>query len=120
MVALEALACGTPVAATRVGAMEELLRNPANGRLAKDLHPQSLAAAIEDLLPPGAAARRQTEAVRRSVLDYSWSHVASGIWRVYRSSQAGAEGAPAAVAAGLHHPHDGRRTCCGCGAFTPA
>ena len=117
MVALEALACGTPVAATRVGAMEELLRNPANGRLAKDLHPQSLATAIEDLLPPGAAAGRQTEAVRRSVLDYSWSHVASGIWRVYHSSQAGADGAPAD---GFHHPHDGRRTCCGCGVFTPA
>jgi len=50
MVALESLACGTPVVASRVGAMEELLRDRDSGRLASDLRPESLAAAINRML----------------------------------------------------------------------
>jgi D-inositol-3-phosphate glycosyltransferase len=120
MVALEALACGTPVAATRVGAMEDLLRNAGNGRLSKDLRPSSLAAAIEDVLRHKGAEPSRAETIRGSVLPYDWSRVATDILNVYCESLAGAAGTVEDVAAGFHHPHDGRRTCCGCGAFTPA
>lgn len=119
MVALEALACGTPVAATRVGAMEDLLRNAENGRLARDLHPSSLASAMEELLGYRAAAPHPTEAIRHSVLQYDWSRVASDVLTVYSQILACAAGAAQGVAAGFH-PHGGRPACCGCGALTPA
>jgi D-inositol-3-phosphate glycosyltransferase len=120
MVALEALACGTPVAATRVGAMEELLRTPASGRLCADLRPASLADAIESLLRQRAAAPRRIDAVRRAVLDYGWSQVAADVWEVYADSLADAGDPAPELAAGFHRPRDGRRSCCGCGALTPA
>jgi len=120
MVALEALACGTPVAATRVGAMEDLLRNAANGRLSKDFCAASLASAIEELLRERATAPQRAAAVRRSVLAYDWSRVAADVRDVYRSSLAGAAGTAAGAAVGFQPPQRARRTCCGCGALTPA
>jgi D-inositol-3-phosphate glycosyltransferase len=120
MVALEALACGTPLAATRVGAMESLLRNAANGRLARDLRPSSLAAAIEDVLRHQSAEPRRAETIRRSVLPYEWSRVATEVLKVYGESLAGAAGAVKDVAAGFNHPQKERPTCCSCGALMPA
>ncbi|MCU0604370.1 MAG: glycosyltransferase [Desulfobacterales bacterium] len=123
MVALEALACGTPVAATRVGAMEELLQTPSSGRLSDDLRPASLADAIESLLRQRAAAPHPIAAVRRAVLDYGWSRVATDVWEVYADCLADAGDPVPELAAGFHHhPRDGRRSCCGCGcgALTPA
>ena len=120
MVALEALACGTPVAATRVGAMEDLLRIPVNGRLADDFRPSSLAAAIEALLRDRGGAPRSAEAVRRSVLSYDWSRVATDVLNLYGRTVTAAAGAIDALAAGLHPPEAGRPACCGCGALSPA
>jgi D-inositol-3-phosphate glycosyltransferase len=119
MVALEALACGTPVAATRVGAMEELLREARNGRLAQDWRPSSLADAIAALLKDRAAPPQTAEAARRSVVRYSWSRVAAEVLRIYNDSLTG-EGAAVADAAAHFHPETERSGCCGCGAFSPA
>jgi D-inositol-3-phosphate glycosyltransferase len=118
MVALEALACGTPVAATRVGAMEDLLRDSQNGRLSQDISPSSLAAAIEALLKDRAAPQQTAEAIRRSVVRYAWSRVAAEVLHIYYDSLTDAGGALAAAA---HiHPETGKTGCCGCGAFLPA
>ncbi len=119
MVALETLACGTPVAATRVGAMEDLLRDAQNGRLAQDFRPSSLADAIEDLLEERAAAPQMAETIRRSVVRYDWSRVAADALRIYRDSLTGA-GAAIADAAAHFHPETEKSGCCGCGAFSPA
>ncbi len=119
MVALEALACGTPVAATRVGAMEQLLRDPGNGRLAPDLRPSSLAAAIEGLLRDRAAGLPGTASIRRAAADYDWSRVATDVLKVYSESMIGAPGAAPRAAAGFH-PKPARPACCGCGAAPPA
>jgi D-inositol-3-phosphate glycosyltransferase len=119
MVALEALACGTPVAATRVGAMEELLRDAQNGRLAQDVRPSSLADAIEDLLKGRAAAPRMTETIRRSVARYDWPRVAADVLYIYNDSPPAA-GAALADAAVHFHPETEKSGCCGCGAFSPA
>ena len=119
MVALESLACGTPVAATRVGAMEDLLREAQNGRLARDLRPSSLADAIEALLKDRAAPRQTAEAIRRSVVRYSWSRVAAEVLQIYNDSLTDAEDALAAAAAHIHS-ETGKTGCCGCGAFLPA
>ena len=119
MVALESLACGTPVAATRVGAMEDLLRKAQNGRLAQDLRPSSLADSIEELLQGRAAPQQTAEATRRSVARYSWSRVAAEVLHIYNDSLTGA-GAAIADAATHFHPETERSGCCGCGAFSPA
>jgi D-inositol-3-phosphate glycosyltransferase len=119
MVALEALACGTPVAATRVGAMEELLRNAPNGRLAQDLRPSALADAIEALLKDRATRPPMTDTIRRSVAPYAWSRVAAEVLHVYNDSLAAA-GAAIAGAAAHFHPETEKSGCCGCGAFSPA
>ncbi len=119
MVALEALACGTPVAATRVGAMEQLLRSYGNGRLAPDLQPASLATAIENVLRDRAALPPRTASIRRSIADYDWSRVAADVLRVYDESLAGAANAAQIGVPGFH-PKAGQPTCCGCGELTPA
>jgi D-inositol-3-phosphate glycosyltransferase len=119
MVALEALACGTPVAATRVGAMEQLLRSAGNGRLAPDLQPSSLATAIETVLRDRAALPPRAASIRRSVADYAWSRVAADVLRVYGESLSGAADATRMGISGFH-PKTGQAVCCGCGERTPA
>jgi D-inositol-3-phosphate glycosyltransferase len=119
MVALEALACGTPVAATRVGAMEQLLRDPRSGRLARDLQPASLAAAIESVLRDRAAGPPNTASIRRTAADYDWSRVAADVLKIYGEHRPGDNRETPRAAVGFH-PKPGRPACCGCGAVTPA
>lgn len=56
---VEALACGTPIVATRVGGAAEVIDGPAAGRLAVRT-PEAFATAVADLLadPPAPAATR--------------------------------------------------------------
>ncbi len=116
MVALESLACGTPVVANRVGAMEELLGDPDAGRLASDLRPESLAAAMNRMLIQRVMQPVAPTAIRRSALRYSWPRVAADVLKVYRTSLK----SDFALTAHLGHAVDlGRRhakqACCGCG-----
>ena len=119
MVALEALACGTPVAATRVGAMEQLLRDPGNGRLAQNFRPASLAAAIGSVLRDRAAGRLDSAAIRASAAGYGWPRVAAEVLKAYAESRDGAHHETPRAAIGFH-PKPGQPACCGCGAATPA
>jgi D-inositol-3-phosphate glycosyltransferase len=82
LVAIEALACGTPVVATRVGAMVSVISGQAAGLVVDDGSPRSLASAIERFLVPVAKGQRREE-VRASVLGYSWAHSASALLREY-------------------------------------
>jgi D-inositol-3-phosphate glycosyltransferase len=83
LAALEALACGRPVIATPVGAMDSLLRQNNAGRLVNDDSPQSLAAAIESIIAD--LTKYAADRIRESVLAYSWSNVASAILKEYIS-----------------------------------
>jgi D-inositol-3-phosphate glycosyltransferase len=85
LVALESLACGTPVVATRVGAMDTLIQDGKTGLLVETPSPRSLAAAIEGFIvasPTGGVSR---EEIRATVLGYSWSNVASAVIQQYES-----------------------------------
>jgi glycosyltransferase involved in cell wall biosynthesis len=53
VVLLEAMACGTPCVASRVGGIPEIVDVPANGRLVDPDDAQSLAGAMEDVLAAG-------------------------------------------------------------------
>jgi D-inositol-3-phosphate glycosyltransferase len=119
MVGLEALACGTPVAATRVGAMEDLLRNARNGRLAQDFRPSSLAEAMERLLRDRSTPAQVADSIRRSVTRYDWSRVAAEVLTVYRGSLAAAADVIEGPVTGIpsrSRPASG----CGFSALTPA
>jgi len=118
MVALESLACGTPVVATRVGAMEEVLRDRDTGRLSPDLKPESLAAAMNRMLSGRGPQPVAPEAIRRTVLRYGWSRVAAEVLKVYRSSVKSDLALTAHSGhAGDHGRQHAKLACCGCGLF---
>jgi glycosyltransferase involved in cell wall biosynthesis len=70
-VVLESLACGTPVVATNVGGIPEIITSPAAGRLLEERTPAAIATTVGALLretPDRAAARAHAE-------KYSWDEV---------------------------------------------
>ena len=77
LVALEALASGTPVVATKVGAMESILREGKTGHVVSNGSPRLLAKGIEKFIsgPNGLSAHE----MRASVLRFSWASVASAM-----------------------------------------
>ena len=77
LVALESLACGTPVVATEVGAMPSILREGVNGCVVRDGSPRALARGIDRVL--GSARFFSGEIIRGSVLRFAWKHVAAAI-----------------------------------------
>jgi D-inositol-3-phosphate glycosyltransferase len=84
MVGLEALACGIPVVATPVGAVDSLVRKAQAGCIVSDPSPRSLAGGIQSVISdPSIPA---ADVIRQSILDYSWSNVASAVIAEYEST----------------------------------
>jgi len=81
LVILEALATGTPVAATPVGIAPDVIKPGINGYLASDANERSLADAIASTLE--LARNGEKVKIRQSVCDYSWSRVAGSMLDVY-------------------------------------
>jgi D-inositol-3-phosphate glycosyltransferase len=83
LVALESLACGTPVIATRVGAMDTLIQDGKTGLLVESPSPRSFASAIEGFIVASSTGGLSQEEIRATVLAYSWSNVASAVITEY-------------------------------------
>ena len=79
LVGLESLACGTPVVATEVGAMQSILRNGETGRTVADADPRSLAQAIETFITRPGSGKLSTDRIRASVLKFGWANVAGAV-----------------------------------------
>jgi glycosyltransferase involved in cell wall biosynthesis len=82
--AVEAMACGTPVVATRAGALPEVLGLTGGGILAERDNPASLSAGIETLLASSETRSQMAKRGReRVVAALSWPRVAEATAGVY-------------------------------------
>jgi D-inositol-3-phosphate glycosyltransferase len=85
LVALEALACGTPVVAADVGDLRDIIRQGETGYVVKDNSPEKLAAGISQLLSRPSGDIESTLAIRASVGRFDWSKIAQKIAREMRT-----------------------------------
>jgi len=79
LVALESLACGTPIVATRVGGIESVVRQGQNGYMVEDNAPLRLADRIAALLSQKGSGMNSADSIRASVNGFSWSNIAEAI-----------------------------------------
>lgn len=82
LVAVESLACGTPVVATRAGGLTTVVRNDETGYLVPRC-PGFFAERLDALLRDPDLRARMRAAARRSVLQFSWKNVASQVHNMY-------------------------------------
>jgi D-inositol-3-phosphate glycosyltransferase len=83
MVALEAMACGTPVIASEVGGLAFLIQDGVTGFHVPDRDPEELAGKICLLLENEDLHREMSVAAVRHAQQYSWTRIAPQIEKVY-------------------------------------
>jgi len=83
MVALEAMACGSPVVASRVGGLQSTVRDGVTGLLVPESDPCALAASITRVLGDGALRWRLGREGQRWAAQHRWPCVAEAICREY-------------------------------------
>lgn len=82
--AVEAMACGTPVVATRAGALAEVIEQTGGGLLAERDDPDSIAARVGELLASGERRALLAKRGRERVVErYAWPRVAAATANVY-------------------------------------
>ncbi len=84
LAAVEALACGTPVVATRAGGLTTVVRHGETGFLVPRC-PGFFAERLDLLLKNPTLRANMSAAARDSVLQFSWKKVAGQMYRVYDS-----------------------------------
>jgi D-inositol-3-phosphate glycosyltransferase len=89
LVALEALACGTPVVTTPVGAMENIVQDGVTGYVSTDSDPQQFAKDIETILLKQQHNGLSSSKIRATVAEYTWSRSASLLLDAYRTALEG-------------------------------
>jgi len=85
MVALEAMAMGTPVIASEVGGLAFLVKDGKNGFLVPSRDPEALAERIFTLLQDQACRQELGQQARQHALAYDWPDIARRMLRVYAS-----------------------------------
>lgn len=84
LAAVESLACGTPVVATRAGGLTTIIRNGETGYLVPR-NPGFFAERLDALVRQPELLERMRQAARPSTLQYSWKHVAELVRETYES-----------------------------------
>ena len=79
LVALESLACGTPVVATDVGDLKTIIHQGETGYVVMDNAPHHLAEKIALLLSRPSPDTKSALSIRESVTHFSWSNIAQAI-----------------------------------------
>jgi D-inositol-3-phosphate glycosyltransferase len=83
MVALEAMACGTPVVASDVGGLPFIVRDGETGFLVPERDPQSLAECLSQLIRDPALRKRLGDRGIQVARDYAWPRIADRIEALY-------------------------------------
>lgn len=84
MVALEAMACGRPVVASRVGGLAYLVQDGITGFHVQEGNARELASRLAELLGNGATLDQMGMAARQQAENYSWDRAAIGINDLYQ------------------------------------
>ena len=82
LVALEAMACGTPVVATRVGGLQTVVTSE-SGVLVPPGDAEALAHAIESLLDDMELRIQLAAGARARAVTFTWDRVADGVEDIY-------------------------------------
>ena len=82
---LEAMACKTPIVATKVGGNVEVIEHDKSGILVDAESCQNMAASVLDLLSDKEKAEKLREESFRRVQKYDWSHVGNLYLNIYES-----------------------------------
>jgi D-inositol-3-phosphate glycosyltransferase len=85
MVALEAMACGTPVIASEVGGLGYLVQNGETGYTIPDSDPQALCQKLSGLLSDAPLRDTMGRRAAAYALDYAWEKIAVQIIAVYQT-----------------------------------
>jgi D-inositol-3-phosphate glycosyltransferase len=83
LIALESLACGTPVVATDVGCMRSVIQEPKTGYILNDNAPHNLADRISELL---SRPNLNANSIRESIIKFNWPNISKAILTEYRST----------------------------------
>jgi D-inositol-3-phosphate glycosyltransferase len=83
LVAVESLACGTPVVATRVGGLSSIVRDGENGLLVAWRHADLFADRLRQVLTDERLREHLAAHARESVLRYSWQRIADDHLALY-------------------------------------
>jgi D-inositol-3-phosphate glycosyltransferase len=89
LVAVEALACGAPVVASRAGGLRYTIDEGLSGLLVKPQSPRSLADGLTTVLGNDQLRAGMSRAARPSVERYDWSSIAGDVMHVYRRLASG-------------------------------
>jgi D-inositol-3-phosphate glycosyltransferase len=83
MVALEAMACGTPVIASEVGGLAFLIQDGVTGFHVPNRDPEALAGAIRTMLTDPARRIEMGKAARHTAQDYGWPVIADRLLTLF-------------------------------------
>lgn len=81
-VVLESLACGTPVVATAVGGVPEIIKDRCAGRLLTDRSSTAIADAVCQVLADKTTQRSE---IRAQVSEFDWERTVKGLTRIFDS-----------------------------------
>jgi len=92
MVALEAMACGTPVVASQVGGLAFLVQDGLTGYSVPDQDPHALADRLARILGDASMRSQMSEQAANYARQYSWSIIAAQVAKVYEEIISGNHG----------------------------
>jgi D-inositol-3-phosphate glycosyltransferase len=83
LVPLESLACGTPVVATEVGDLKNIIKEEQSGFIVSSSQPTHLSEKIRIILSRSSPSLEERYTIRSSVTNLSWERVASLLVKVF-------------------------------------